>query len=117
MTIKYVGGLCGDSKMCGTEYKIHANGVFEGHTNLTPQELSQLKSIIDNTDLLSYPANQNPKCESFFDGQDETYTFPQKYPNKTFTTCLLRIPDNDQAFIFFRSLVTRATSDTPRYTV
>jgi hypothetical protein len=108
MVVKYVGGLCPsyDSKGgCSTEYKLYDDGNFEGHYKVSSDEINRLKATIEGSDLTTYKTKSNPKCQSFVDGQDEVLSFPQKYPDQTFTTCMLEIPSNDSLISLVHSLI------------
>lgn len=95
MVVKYVGGLCRDGKICSTEYKLFEDGRFEGHKKLSPKDLNRFNQAVSKSDLQSYKTNPNPKCPSFYDGQDEVLIFPQRYQDQAFTVCRLEIPNND----------------------
>ncbi len=104
MTLSYSGGNCAGP--CNSlVYNLYGDGRFEGHKKLSGSEVSELKEIIKTTDFLNYTASPNPHCESFVDGSDQVLLFPQKYGNKTFTTCMLNISSNDTAFSFINKLI------------
>jgi len=104
MTVTSSGGLCASA--CNHPiYNLYDNGNFDGHKKLNGDEVFKLKNIIDSTDFLKYKPNPNPQCESFVDGSDQVLLFPQKYGDKTFTTCMLDIPANDPAFTYIDRLL------------
>lgn len=104
MTLTSSGGYCAGP--CEhVVYNLYESGEFESHTKLSNSEVAQLKDIINNTDFLKYGENPNPKCPSFVDGSDQVLLFPQKYGYKTFTLCMLGIPEDDPAFKFIEKLI------------
>lgn len=104
MVVTSSGGMCAHS--CDHPiYNLYESGIFEGHKKLNGFEVSQLKNILDTTDLTQYGPSVNPHCESFVDGFDQVLLFPQKYGNKTFTVCMLNIPQNDKAFSYINQLL------------
>lgn len=105
MVVKYIGGLCPNNQVCSQEYKLYADGIFDEHTKLSSSEVSQLKTVINETDFLQYKQNPNPACASAYDGADEVLVFPQKYTDKSFTICALEIPSNDTAISFINDLI------------
>lgn len=104
MTVTSSGGLCASA--CNHPvYNLYESGKFEDHKKLNSSEVSRLKNTIEDTDFLKYKPNPNPKCESFYDGSDQVLLFPQKYGDKTFTTCMLDIPTDDPAFTYIDKLL------------
>lgn len=104
MAVTSSGGLC-DGPCNHPVHNLYADGKFEGYKKLSNSEVSKLRRIINTTDFLKYATNPNPKCESFSDGSDQVLLFPQKYGDKTFTTCMLDIPANDTAFSYINKLI------------
>lgn len=104
MSVTSSGGMCNGP--CGYPvHNLYDSGKFDGHKNLSSTEVLQLKNIIDTTDFTKYGPNPSPKCESFADGFDRVLLFPQKYGNTTFTTCMLNIPENDEAFSYINKML------------
>jgi hypothetical protein len=104
MTVTSSGGLC-NGPCNHPVYNLYDNGKFEGYKKLSGSEVSELKQIISTTDFTKYGPNPHPSCQSFVDGSDQVLLFPQKYGNKTFTTCMLDIPENDKAFSYINKLL------------
>lgn len=104
MTITSSGGMC-NGPCNHPVHNLYDNGKFEDYKKLSSSEVSQLKNIIDTTDFTKYSPNPSPHCQSFVDGSDQVLLFPQKYGNKTFTTCMLDIPENDKAFSYINKLL------------
>ena len=104
MTVTSSGGLCASACNYPT-YNLYENGKFEGYKRLSGSEVSKLKDIIKDTDFTRYGPNPHPKCESFYDGSDQVLLFPRKYGGKTFTTCMMDIPDHDPAFGYIDRLL------------
>lgn len=104
MTVTSSGGLC-NGPCNHPVHNLYDNGKFEGYNKLSSSEVSQLKNIIDATDFTKYSPNPSPHCQSFVDGLDQVLLFPQKYNDKTFTTCMLDIPENDKAFSYINKLL------------
>ena len=109
MIVSYQGGLCPNSSnnggVCSSQYKVYSGGTFELHTKLSAKEIAKLEETITNTDFLQYQTNPHPNCPSYSDGEDEILSFPQKYPNKSFTVCQLLIPKNDPGITFINELI------------
>lgn len=104
MTVTYRGGLC--NGLCNHPvYNLYDSGEFEGYKRLSSSEVSELKHIINTTNFTKYGDNPHPGCQSSVDGLDQVLLFPQKYGNKTFTTCMLDIPENDKAFSYINRLL------------
>ncbi len=104
MIVTSSGGLC-DGPCKHPRYYLYDDGIFEGYKKLTGSEVSQLKHILDNADLVKYAPNPQPHCESFVDGWDQVLLFPQKYGDQTFTPCMLAIPSSDPTFTFIDNLL------------
>ncbi len=104
MTVTSSGGFC-NGPCNHPVYNLYDNGKFEGYKKLSNSEISDLKQIINTTDFTKYGANPYPNCQSFMDGSDQVLLFPQKYGNKTFTTCMLDIPEKDKAFTYINKLL------------
>lgn len=104
MIVTADGGLCAGSCFHSVN-NLYDSGKFDKYKKLNSSEVSELRHIINTTDFLKYGSNANPKCGSFVDGEDQVLLFPQKYGNKTFTPCMLDIPENDPAFSFINKLL------------
>lgn len=106
MIVTSSGGLCA-SKCNNPVYKLYDNGKFTGggYRDLSGSEIEKLKGLVKNTDFLKYAPNPHPQCQSFMDGSDQVLLFPQKYGDKTFTTCMMSISSNDPTFTYIDGLL------------
>lgn len=105
MIVKYSGGLCANNQICQSSNKIYSNGTYQGNKSLTKNEVATLSNYINTTDFNNFDKNPSPKCQSFVDGSDLVLEFPQKYPNKSFTPCMLSIPKDNPTMLYINNLI------------
>jgi hypothetical protein len=94
-------------------YNIFENGKFEGHTQLTEDDVVKLKKVITNTNFKAYGKNNKlgPSCASYADGSDRVFYFPEKYGDMMVIPCELEIPLDDKVFSYLNSVIKTHTPE------
>lgn len=87
--IRYSGGKCAEGTCSKTE-TIYSNGTFTNHKELSSSEIESLKDEIEKSDLNRLEFIDSSNCPSAVDGQDISYSFPDKYGETLFTVCQIQ---------------------------
>jgi hypothetical protein len=96
------GGLCQNGG-CYHETILYDNGDF-GKKHLSKEQVSTLKNLIASTNFDAYQKNPKAFCQSYLDGSDLGYVFPQKDGDRNLVLCQYSIPKNDPLFSYLNSL-------------
>jgi hypothetical protein len=79
------GGNCA-SGLCGSSSKLYKDGTYENHEPVSVTDMSKILDYVDRFDESKYTFS-NDCGTSIMDGSDTTFTFPNKYDDRTFESC------------------------------
>lgn len=107
------GGKCVDS-VCSTTTNLYTDGSFDGRSyKISPTQMNTIMSVIQDSNLTDLDVAEKPECQSFVDGQDINYVFPETYGNTMFTPCMIEGADDIELFKFLNQIVSANPVDTP----
>jgi len=110
VVISHTGGKCvdsnsGEGNVCFSEETIYSDGSYDGHDDLSTEQVEKLKVLIQESNLDALSVSTGADCPSAYDGTDIAYSYPAKYASTVYTLCQIASSEADPLLAYTSTLI------------